>query len=56
MVMIYSCKGNSFEVAYSKDSQNPKRDVPYAIIISTVMIFVLYNSVEVVAIGVLLIK
>jgi APA family basic amino acid/polyamine antiporter len=53
VLLVYSCYGHSFVVAYSKEARNPKRDVPFAIIITTAILFCLYSAVALVASGVL---
>ena len=53
VLLVYSCYGHSFVVAYSKEARMPKRDVPLAIIITTGILFLLYSSIALVASGVL---
>lgn len=53
MILIFSCKGQSFAVAFSGDAKDAKKNVPLAIIIATGIILVLYPLVAIVASGVL---
>ena len=53
MILIFSCIGQSYVVAFSKEAKDPKKNVPYAIIIATVLIFILYTLTAIVASGVL---
>ena len=53
MVLIFSCIGHSYVVAFSKEAKDAKKNIPYAIIISSVFILVLYVLVAIVASGVL---
>lgn len=53
MVLIFSCIGHSYVVAFSKEAKDAKKNIPYAIIISSVFILVLYTLVGIVASGVL---
>ena len=56
ILLVYSCTGYSFVVAYSKEANTPKRDVPYAMLITAGLIFLFYTSVALVASGVLPLK
>lgn len=53
ILLVFSCTGQSFVVAFSKDANNAKRDVPFAIIFATVIILILYTSIAIVASGIL---
>lgn len=53
VLLVYSCYGYSFVVAYSKEAKMPKRDVPFAMIITAGILFILYSSIAMVASGVL---
>jgi APA family basic amino acid/polyamine antiporter len=53
VLLVYSCYGHSFVVAYSKEAKRPKRDVPYAMMITSGILFVLYSAIAMVASGVL---
>lgn len=53
ILLVFSCTGHSFVVAFSKEANNAKRDVPYAIIFATLIILFLYTSIAVVASGIL---
>ncbi|WP_010253397.1 APC family permease [Treponema primitia] len=53
VLLVYSCYGYSFVVAYSKEAKNPKRDVPYAMLITAGIILILYSVIALVAAGVL---
>ena len=52
----YSTYGQYMVINFSKDAENPKRDIPLAIIISSVIILVVYVSIAIVDCGVLPIK
>jgi len=56
LMLVFSCTGQAFVVSYSKDADNAKRDVPYAIMLATLIILILYTSIAIVASGVLPIK
>lgn len=49
MLLVYSTSGHSLVISCSWDAQRPKKDIPLAIMISTLIIFVLYTSVSFVA-------
>ena len=49
MLLVYSTSGHSLVVSCSWDAERPKKDIPLAIMISTLIIFVLYVSVSFVA-------
>jgi amino acid transporter len=49
----YSTYGQYMVINFSKDAENPKRDIPIAIIVSTIIIFILYVSIAIVDCGVL---
>ncbi len=53
MLLVFSCTGQSFIVAYSKEAKNPRRDVPYAILGTSGVIMVVYVLIAMVAGGVL---
>ncbi|MDR0374466.1 MAG: APC family permease [Treponema sp.] len=53
VLLVYSCYGYSFVVAYSKEAKNPKRDVPYAMILTALILLVLYSLIALVDSGVL---
>jgi APA family basic amino acid/polyamine antiporter len=53
IVLVFSCYGHSFVVAFSKEAKTPKRDIPYAMLITTGIILLIYTSVALVAAGVL---
>lgn len=53
VLLVYSCYGYSFVVAYSKEAHTPKRDIPFAMFITAGILFVLYSSIALVASGVL---
>lgn len=49
ILLVYSTGGQALVSAFSWDAQNPRKDVPKAIIIATLVILVLYVSVSFVA-------
>lgn len=49
----YSTYGQYTVINYSKDARNPKRDVPIAMIVATVLILILYTLIAIVDCGVL---
>ncbi|GLB30844.1 amino acid permease [Lacrimispora amygdalina] len=53
LLLVFSCTGQSFIVAFSKEAKNPRRDVPFAIIAASGVILVVYGLIAVVASGVL---
>jgi APA family basic amino acid/polyamine antiporter len=53
VLLVFSCTGHGFVVAFSKEANKPKRDVPYAMLITTVLIAVIYTAVGIAAAGVL---
>ncbi|MDR0637247.1 MAG: APC family permease [Treponema sp.] len=53
VLLVYSCYGYSFVVAYSKEAKQPKRDVPYAMVITAGILLVLYSLIALVDAGVL---
>jgi APA family basic amino acid/polyamine antiporter len=53
VLLVYSCYGHSFVVAYSKEAKKPKRDVPFAMIITTVILLILYSTIALIDSGVL---
>lgn len=53
ILLVFSCVGQSFVVAFSKDAQNAKRDIPFAIISATGIILFLYTTIAIVASGIL---
>ncbi|MHB9292145.1 putative basic amino acid/polyamine antiporter, APA family [Hollandina sp. SP2] len=53
VLLVYSCYGYSFVVAYSKEAEKPKRDVPFAMIITAGILLVLYSAIALIDSGVL---
>jgi APA family basic amino acid/polyamine antiporter len=53
VLLVFSCYGHSFVVAFSKEAAVPKRDVPLAMLVATGIIFVVYTLIALVASGVL---
>lgn len=53
MILVFSCTGMSFIVAYSKEAENPRRDVPFAIIATSGVVLIVYSLIAMVAGGVL---
>ncbi|MDR3170442.1 MAG: APC family permease [Treponema sp.] len=53
VLLVYSCYGYSFVVAYSKEAKNAKRDVPYAMLITAGILLLMYSTIALVAAGVL---
>lgn len=53
MVLVFSCTGMSFIVAYSKEAENPRRDVPFAIVATSGTVLIVYSLIAMVAGGVL---
>ncbi|MDR1108929.1 MAG: APC family permease [Spirochaetaceae bacterium] len=53
VLLVYSCYGYSFVVAYSKEAEKPKRDIPFAMIITAGILLVLYSAIALVDAGVL---
>lgn len=53
VLLVYSCYGYSFVVAYSKEAEKPKRDVPFAMILTAAILLVLYSAIALVDSGVL---
>ncbi len=53
VLLVFSCNGHSFVVAFSKEAENAKRDIPWAIILTTGIIFVIYSSIALVDSGIL---
>jgi APA family basic amino acid/polyamine antiporter len=53
VLLVYSCYGYSFVVAYSKEAEKPKRDIPYAMIITAGILLILYSAIALVDSGVL---
>ena len=49
MLLVYSTSGHALVISCSWDSERPKKDIPIAIMISTLIIFILYMSVSFVA-------
>ena len=49
ILLVYSTGGHALVQAFSWDAENPRRDIPKAILIATLVIFVLYVSVSFVA-------
>lgn len=52
-LFAYSTYGQYMVIGFSKDAENPKRDIPLAILISSGIILVLYVGIGIVACGVL---
>jgi APA family basic amino acid/polyamine antiporter len=53
VLLVYSCYGYSFVVAYSKEAEKPKRDVPFAMLITAGILLILYSAIALVDSGVL---
>lgn len=53
VLLVFSCYGHVFVVAFSKEATAPKRDVPLAMFITTGIILVIYTLIAMVAAGVL---
>jgi APA family basic amino acid/polyamine antiporter len=53
VLLVYSCYGYSFVVAYSKEAEKPKRDIPFAMIITAGILLILYSVIALVDSGVL---
>ncbi|MDR2795255.1 MAG: APC family permease [Spirochaetaceae bacterium] len=53
VLLVYSCYGYSFVVAYSKEAEKPKRDIPFAMIITAGILLVLYAAIALIDSGVL---
>lgn len=53
LLLVFSCTGQSFIVAFSKEAKNPRRDVPFAITAASGVILVVYALIAIVASGVL---
>jgi APA family basic amino acid/polyamine antiporter len=53
VLLVYSCYGYSFVVAYSREAAKPKRDVPFAMIITAGILLILYSAIALVDAGVL---
>lgn len=53
VLLVYSCYGYSFVVAYSREAENPRRDVPFAMIITAGILLILYSAIALVDAGVL---
>ncbi|MDR0879816.1 MAG: APC family permease [Clostridioides sp.] len=53
LLLVFSCVGQSFVVSFSKEAQNPRRDVPLAICVATLIILVIYCAIAIVASGIL---
>jgi APA family basic amino acid/polyamine antiporter len=53
VLLVYSCYGYSFVVAYSKEAEKPKRDVPLAMIITAGILLLLYSAIALIDAGVL---
>ncbi len=47
-LLVFSCYGHCFVVAFSKEAENAKRDIPYAMIITTCVILVVYTLIALV--------
>jgi APA family basic amino acid/polyamine antiporter len=53
VLLVYSCYGYSFVVVYSKEAEKPKRDIPFAMIITAGILLFLYSAIALVDSGVL---
>ncbi|MDK2966010.1 APC family permease [Lacrimispora sp.] len=53
LLLVFSCTGQSFIVAFSKEAKKPRRDVPFAITAASGVILVVYALIAIVASGVL---
>lgn len=47
-LLVFSCYGHCFVVAFSKEATNAKRDIPYAMLITTGIILVVYTLIALV--------
>ena len=47
-LLVFSCYGHAFVVAFSREAANAKRDIPYAMIITTCIILVVYSLISLV--------
>jgi APA family basic amino acid/polyamine antiporter len=56
VLLVFSCYGHVFVVAFSKEAAVPKRDIPFAMLITTGIIFTIYTMIALVAAGVLPVK
>ena len=45
VLLVYSCSGHNMVVNYSEEAKNPTRDIPKAMLISTLVILVIYTAV-----------
>lgn len=52
-LMNFACGGAGFVVNFGRQSKNPTRDIPFAIIVSSLVVLVVYVMVAIVAAGVL---
>jgi APA family basic amino acid/polyamine antiporter len=52
VLLVYSCYGYSFVVAYSREAEKPKRDIPFAMIITAGILLILYSAIALVDAGV----
>lgn len=50
LLLVFSCTGQSFIVAFSKEAKNPRRDVPFAITAASGVILVVYALIAIVAV------
>jgi APA family basic amino acid/polyamine antiporter len=53
VLLVYSCYGYSFVVAYSREAGKPKRDIPLAMIITAGILLLLYSAIALIDAGVL---
>jgi APA family basic amino acid/polyamine antiporter len=53
VLLVYSCYGYSFVVAYSKEAKKPKRDIPLAMIVTAGILMFLYSAIALIDAGVL---
>ncbi|MCD8140257.1 MAG: APC family permease [Planctomycetaceae bacterium] len=47
-LLVFSCYGHAFVVAFSKEANHPRRDIPYAMMITTGIILVVYTLIALV--------
>ena len=47
-LLVFSCYGHAFVVAFSKEAENAKRDIPYAMLITTGIILIIYTLIALV--------
>ena len=49
LILVFSCTGQAFVIAFSKEAKNPRRDVPFAIVAASGVILVVYSLIAIVA-------